>query len=185
MRCFIAIEIPDAVRRGLQRLSGQLRQCPFRAAWVQPQHMHLTLRFLGNVSDEQRDHVHTTLTKDLHGLPPFTLLVHGTGAFPNLRRPSVIWAGVGPADGPLDHVQRICETAALGAGIAPEPKPFHPHVTIARVKERFPSDDIRRAIERERAFTAGEFRVNAVSLFKSELTPKGPRHTVLQEYHLT
>jgi 2'-5' RNA ligase len=84
--------------------------------------------------------------------------------------------------GPLHTVWQHCEQAAQAAGLPAEVKPFHPHITLARIKERHPSVDLTQAIAAEQSFSAGEFAVRAVSLFQSELTPRGPVYTRLEEF---
>ena len=182
MRCFLAIELPESLRTSLAGLAARLRRCPVRASWVRTDHLHLTLRFLGDIDDDARFAVAEFLRGHLAGSSPFQLHVQGAGAFPNVRRPSVIWAGAGPVTGPLETVQARCEGACRHAGLAPEPKPFHPHITLARIKDRQAPAELAQAIERERAFTAGEFVVRGMSLFRSELTPRGPAYTRLEEF---
>ncbi|MCC6793680.1 MAG: RNA 2',3'-cyclic phosphodiesterase [Candidatus Hydrogenedentes bacterium] len=181
MRCFLAIELPSGVIHRLSQLSAQLRRCPVKASWVRPEHMHLTLRFLGDIDNRQSTSISDALRDAFIEIRPFTLLAQAAGAFPNLRLPSVVWAGIGPLTGPLETVQAHCERAGQHAGLLPESKPFHPHITLARIKDRHPPVDLMHVIERERNFTAGEFTVRGVSLFKSELTPRGPNYTRLEE----
>ena len=153
-----------------------------KASWVRPEHMHLTLRFLGDIDNAQAQFISPYLREVFSDMHPFTLLAQAVGAFPNLRRPSIVWAGIGPLTGPLELVQTHCERAAQHAGLTPELKPFHPHITLARIKDPRPPVDLMQAIERERTFTAGEFTVHGVSLLKSELTPRGPNYTRLEEF---
>ena len=185
MRCFIAITIPDAVKQSLARLGAQLRQCPVSASWAQPDRAHLTLRFLGDITPDQAASIDAILRHRLIGTRPFNLMVHGAGAFPTIRRPKIVWAGVVPIDGPLTQVQQHCEEAAKAVGLPPEEKAFFPHITLARVKGRKAPPELMPAIERERAFAAGEFTVSSVGLFRSELTRRGPEYTRLQEYRFS
>jgi 2'-5' RNA ligase len=182
MRCFLAIELPPDVIHRLSQLSAHMRRCPVRASWVHAEHMHLTLRFLGDIDDAQASAISLYLRDAFSVSRPFTLLAQAVGAFPTLRRPSIVWAGIGPLTGPLDSVQTHCEHAAQHIGLRPESKPFHPHITLARIKDHRPPADLTQAIERERTFTAGEFTVRGVSLFSSELTPRGPNYARLEEF---
>lgn len=182
MRCFVAVEIPDGVKAALAQVSARLRECRARASWVRTEHMHLTLRFLGDVDYGKADSFAGHLREALGGIGAFPLQVRGVGAFPNARRPSVVWAGVGPADGALGNVQALCEQAALAIDLPREAKPFHPHITLARIKSIGPNADLTLAIEREAACPAGEFIASSVSLFKCELTPRGPIYTLIEEF---
>jgi len=182
MRCFLAIELPDEVRAALTDVSARLRLLPVKASWVRAEHMHLTVRFLGECNDGQVGDLSTHLRGGLAGIGPFPLVVEGIGAFPTVRRPSVVWAGAGPATGALAVVQARCEKAARSIGLPPETKAFHPHITLARIKDHRPPIELSHAIEREQAFVAGEFPVLGVSLLSSELTPRGPAYARIEEF---
>lgn len=184
VRAFIAIELPEAVREKLGDLIVALRRESFRASWVRTGHMHLTLRFLGEVTDERLEVIDPSLRDACANTPSFTLEVRGLGAFPNLRRPSVLWVGVGPLEPALADLQRAAETAARNAGLAPESKPFHPHVTLARFKDPRAAGGLAGEVEARLDFGAGAFDVTHVSLFSSELTPRGPIYTRIREYPL-
>ena len=184
VRCFIAIHVPEAIRGALARLSAELRSCRVRAKWARPEQMHLTLRFLGEITPDQCATISAHMAKSTRKLAPFQLRVHGVGAFPNVRRANIIWSGVGPSDGPLAQLQMHCEAAARSAGLTAEPRAFFPHITLTRLTDRRPPEDLILAIERHQTFIAGEFTVEGVSLCKSELTQGGPVHSRLQEFPL-
>ena len=184
MRTFIAIELPEAVRKKLVGLIAALRRGSVRASWVRSDHMHLTLRFLGEITDDHLEVINPALLEACVNTPSFALGVHGLGAFPNLRRPSVLWVGVGPLQPALADLQRASEAAARSAGLASETKPFHPHVTLARIKDPRSAGGLTGEVEAQRDFGAGAFDVTHVSLFSSELTPRGPIYTRIQEYPL-
>ena len=182
MRVFVAIELPEDAKRALGDLIDRLRASGATATWVNAETMHLTLRFLGEIDDAQLALYRTRLAEAYLETRAFSLTVEGVSAFPNLRRPSVFWAGV-TTDGPeLAYVQEAAERAAQAIGLEPEPKAFHPHVTLARVKEREQGARLAARVPAEEAFAAGEFAVAAVTLFQSRLTPQGPVHTPIQEY---
>ena len=174
MRTFVAIELPEHIREAVGRLSARLRRSGARVSWVRPDRMHLTLRFLGDVTEEQSDSVGEHLAGACQGSEPFVLSVSGAGAFPNVRKPNVVWAGVRPLEGALARLQAAAEEAARQAGLAPEAKPFHPHLTLARIRDRRDLGDLVERLGTERAFEAGDFTVSGVALFSSQLTPKGP-----------
>lgn len=182
MRTFIAIELPDAVRDALADLSSRLRKSGLRASWVRPDRMHLTLRFLGEVDIGQADRLRALLAHAYQPFEPFSLHVGRVGAFPNPRKPAILWAGVDPLEGSLSQVQAMAEESARSIGIPPETKPFHPHLTLARVKDRRNAPKLLPYIEREQDFDGGSFSVRSVALFSSRLTPKGPIYQRLQEF---
>ena len=182
MRAFVAIEMNDPVRDALDALSIRLRESAARVSWVKPKNVHLTLRFLGEVDEAQVDRLGEILAVAYQSVPPFTLTVGDVGAFPNVRRPQVVWVGVGPADGPLCVVQRVAEEAARRVGLPPETKRFSPHVTLGRVRDDRAGDDLRVALERENGFVAGDITVQRVALLRSTLSPKGSIYTPIREF---
>lgn len=182
MRTFIAIEVPEGVRRSLATLVERLRSSEARLTWVKPEAMHLTLRFLGEIDGDRVERLRALLSEGYADAAAFDLAVRGLGAFPNPRRPSVLWAGVEPVDGPLARVREIAERAAQAIGLAAENRAFHPHLTLARVKDPAEADRVRPFWERERDFEAGTFTAGGVTLFSSRLTPRGPVYTVVQEF---
>ena len=182
MRVFIAIELPESVRSRIAALVGRLRESGARVSWVRPENMHLTLRFLGEADPEPVERLEHILSDAYKATPAFALQVQGTGAFPNTRKPSVIWVGVGPLEGPLMQVQDAAEAAARAIGLPPEKKAFHAHITLARIRNARAARPLMERFEEERDFDAGEFSVASVSLFSSQLTPKGPIYARLEEY---
>jgi 2'-5' RNA ligase len=182
MRAFLAIELPDRVRTALAETVARLRKARVNASWVTPDRMHLTLRFLGDVTEDAARELAKRLRDDYRPAVPPELRVQGIGAFPKLSRPSVVWAGVVEDGHSLATAQRIAEECAQGIGLAPEPKPFHAHVTLCRVKSGQGIADLIGRMEREAGLDAGAFTARAVSLFSSELTGKGPVYTRIEEF---
>ncbi|HOF41059.1 MAG TPA: RNA 2',3'-cyclic phosphodiesterase [Candidatus Hydrogenedentes bacterium] len=181
MRCFIAVELPGETRAELQEMAGQLRRAGIRASWVRPENMHLTLRFLGDIDEDQVQMAGERLDRDCRGISPFSLVVESAGAFPNPRRPSVIWAGVGPLDGGLSELQAVTEQVATGIGLKPEKRPFRPHLTLARVRRPEEAGDVGHALAILANFRGEAFAVSGVTLFSSTLTPKGAVYKRIRE----
>lgn len=189
MRAFVAVELPAAVRLLLQEQVFLLRKAGGRASWVRSEHMHLTLRFLGEITEEQKAAFSQSLFELCAGMSPMQLAVEGIGAFPNLRRPAVVWAGIRQISGDLAGFQQQVEHAARGVGLEPDNKPFHPHVTLARIRELAASTGLVQAVK-DRAdgpspAFGDEFKAAAVALFRSDLKPGGPVHTRLEEFPLS
>ena len=189
MRAFVAIELPEAIRTRLQEEVGCLRRAGGRASWVRPEHMHLTLRFLGEITQEQKQAFSQALRDACALVSPFELAVEGIGAFPNTRRPAVVWAGIRLVTGDLFGLQKSVEQAARNIGLGPDNKPFHPHVTLARIRELAFSGGLARAVsdraDGETVTFGGEFQASSVALFHSDLKPGGPVHTRLEEFPLS
>ncbi len=178
MRCFIAIELPESVRSNLEGLSARLRRSGVRASWVRPENMHVTLRFLGEICEERVGEVVRLLEASYANTPPFRFTLQGTGAFPNMKTPSVIWAGIRPNEAILE-VQRIAEDVAQRVGCSKEKNRFHPHVTLARIKDPRNASGWQRYLAAEKDWEGGEVCVEQVAVFQSELTPRGPIYTRL------
>ncbi|GFO58862.1 RNA 2',3'-cyclic phosphodiesterase [Geomonas silvestris] len=168
-RLFIAIDIPDAIREDLSRFSADVPE----ARWVPPDQNHLTLRFIGDVQPPTVSALKTALS----GLSfaPFQLELRGVGHFPPGKRPPrVLWVGIGE-NAQLLRLQQAVESAVQQAGIAPEERPFSPHLTLARLKE--PHGAAVSAFEqRHRDLAYPPFEVKQAILFSSVLTPKGAIH---------
>ena len=182
MRTFIAIELNDAVREALWALSLRLQQSGVRASWAKPRSMHLTLRFLGEIPVEDVGRIGDLLAPRYAGTEPFSLRVAEAGAFPNARKPSVVWAGVGPLEGHLAQVQSTAEEAARAIGLAAEKRRYRPHLTIARIRDAAKASKLAPVLAREGAFDGGSFSVGSVSLFSSELGPGGAVYERLREF---
>ena len=183
VRSFIAIELPAEVRAELASIEEKLkvRRHSF-VKWVDPESIHLTLKFLGSVSGETIPEIVEAMSLVAQPVSPFTLQIGGTGAFPNWQRPQVVWVGVGGEMGRLTTLQRELEAALSPLGFPPESRSFSPHLTLGRLRERVTPEDRRRfglwaqSVKFEASLS---FEVNAVRLMKSQLTPSGPIYSEL------
>ena len=180
MRTFIAIDLPQTVLDALQALSQRLRHSGAQASWVQVHNIHLTLRFLGEIEPEAAQTLGNALADRYAPMDAFRLRVSGLGAFPNMRKPSVIWAGIGPIDTGLTQVQAIAEEESRRIGVSPETRAFCPHLTLARIRDPKHLGCLIDFMKQEAAFDAGEFLVDHVSLYSSQLTPRGAVYTELR-----
>lgn len=163
---------------------ARLATTPLPIAWVRPENLHITLRFLGAVTPEGAETCAEGLRRMAAALAPFEIRFRGLGVFPGARRATIVWAGI-EADGPgLMQLQSAAESAARDAGMEPETRAFVPHLTIGRVRRSASRVDARPMLAREPDFSAGAMTVEAVSLFSSELTPQGARYTRLHRLTL-
>ncbi len=182
IRTFIAIELNDDLRRALARTQAQFQR--ERAAqavrWVAPASIHLTLKFLGDTPVAQIPALTDALRAACVGVAPFTLTLAGAGAFPNTRKPNVVWIGVTGQAHVAAQLARQIEDACAALGLAREARPFTPHLTLGRLK-RDAAPTERRAvgeeIERAHIATLGMLRVERVSLMQSDLRPTGSVYT--------
>lgn len=182
VRCFIAIELPDEIKRGLRELQAQLKagsQAPVK--WVEPENIHLTLKFLGNVAAGRIDEIAKAMTEAVRGTPPFSLEVKELGVFPNPRRVQIVWVGVSGEVERLSRLQQRIESGLRILGFAPENRRFTPHLTLARLRDHATPQERERLgqLVAETEFAAGSFTVNSVKLIKSQLTREGPIYSQL------
>lgn len=196
MRTFLAIEMPTAaeivIRQTQQALENLLATAQQQAIrWTVPASVHLTLRFLGDTTDEQRRLLQTTLPPIVAEHQPFTLQLQGIGCFPNVKTPSIIWLGLQPADQTLFQLQAHLEKAAQSAGFAIERKPFRPHLTIGRMRQSITRAQqqaigqlLARALAAAHHQPTPSFVVTRVVHMRSELEPSGARYTPLQLFNL-
>ncbi len=184
VRAFLAIEPSDEVRASLAALLGRFRRLPAKVSWVPPENLHLTLRFLGDMDRGSLERLAEGLAGPLGEVEAFRLCAGGVGAFPNARRPGVIWVGITEPSAPLFEAQSIVEAAARAAGLEAEKRDFRAHITLGRVRNRRPGPQLIECIAGEKDFEAGEFAVCAVSLFSSELTQQSAIHRKLKEFPL-
>jgi len=188
VRSFIAVELPADVRAELASIEEKLkvRRHSF-LKWVDPQSIHLTLKFLGSVPGETIPEIVEAMSLAAQPVSPFILQIGGTGAFPNWQRPQVVWVGVGGEMGRLTALQRELEAALSTLGFPPESRSFSPHLTLGRLRERVTPEDRRRfglwaqSVKFEASLS---FEVNAVRLMKSQLTPSGPIYSELASVKL-
>jgi len=184
MRTFVAIELPEAVRASLGRLRDMLRHSKAQASWVKTDNMHLTLRFLGEIDEKNLETFSARLYDSCARYAALTMFVRGTGVFPNARRPAVVWAGLEALSGDLAGIQTAVESAARAIGLPPETKPFHPHITLARIRDHRQIGDLMERLETAKTFATDDFPVRTVALFSSELRPAGAIYRRLREFAL-
>ena len=183
IRAFIAIDLSPAVRRRLQEVNEELKRrlegVPVR--WVPVENIHLTLKFLGDVSQENLEVLKKVLRIEAGNQHPFNVSVAELGAFPSPRRPRVIWVGVAaPPD--LAAIQRQVEAETSRIGYSPEDRPFSPHLTLGRVSRNATYQDTHRIGEVLGAYAIGLLgttQVQAINLYKSDLKPGGAIYTCL------
>jgi 2'-5' RNA ligase len=183
VRCFIAIELPDGVKRGLRELQAQLKagsQAP--AKWVDPTNIHLTLKFLGNVAVDRMGEITTAMTQAVQGTSSLSLEIRELGVFPNPRRVQIVWVGVSGETDKLARIQQRIESKLERLGFPPEGRRFTPHLTLARLRDRATPDQrakLGQLIAETEFDAAPSFKVDSVNLMKSQLTPEGPIYTRL------
>lgn len=178
VRSFIALELNDEVRGKLTELLHQLHRTGAAVKWVEPENLHLTLKFLGEVPEAQIANIAETLRAIAQTIKPFAFTVRGVGGFPDLRRPRVLWVGV-EAVPPLIQLQRLVEQGMEKLGFAPEGRAFHPHITLGRVKAMAGIEKVKAILSQHADTLFGIVAVSHLTFFRSDLSREGPTYTPL------
>lgn len=189
MRSFVAISLPETARRALRRAQDKLKRSPGSQAcrWVQPECIHLTLKFLGDIPADDPPLIVAALERQSGPQAPFELTLTGLGCFPNPQRPRVVWIGIGGDVALLSQLQRSVEQALNELGYPPEGRPFSPHLTLARVRDGARRSDVAALGQTIGSSSLGEvarIRVAHLALMRSELRPGGPIYTELARVDL-
>jgi RNA 2',3'-cyclic 3'-phosphodiesterase len=178
-RVFAAIDISEQARQAateyVEQLRSELHDTPVR--WERPEKLHITVKFAGSLDEEQLTIFTEMVKAAANTVAPFQMKIAGCGAFVKGRGPSVLWLGVEqlPKEDPLGKIARML--------VNEEKRPFHPHVTIARIKHPAKAKDV---IEKHRSsrFTSEEFEVGAIVIYESRLHTSGSVYSVLESFRL-
>ena len=185
MRCFVAVDLSAEVRAAVAAVQARVRAAAPRAdvRWLDPHAFHLTLKFLGAVSDERVAAVSAALEGAASGAP-LELEARGLGAFPTIQRPRVLWAGIAAGAPRLVALAEAVERALVPLGCPPEARPFRAHLTIARVRSPRDAGALAKAIEAEGAVALGTWTAGEVVLYQSHLKPTGAVHERVARHRL-
>jgi 2'-5' RNA ligase len=185
IRSFLAIELPATVQAKIGKIEEAAKATSADVRWVSPGKIHFTLKFFGNIEESKVDSIVAAIQGPIGAAKPFQLSVRGTGAFPNLKNPRVVWIGLVDLEGRLAALQKEVESSLEKIGFEPEDRPFRPHLTLGRVKTSRGRDELIRIVEKYREEEIGTLQVEKIVLFKSDLTPTGPIYTSLREIKLS
>lgn len=176
MRLFVAVNLPAEEKERLYRAAAPLREAVLPVRWVEPESIHLTLKFLGWVFPERFEEVKEAMARAAAGTQPFEARLGGFGAFPSVRRPRVVWAGVEAAP-PLRSLHHDLDQAFAELGFEHEARAYHPHLTLGRAVREAKPDDFRNfeALLSELSYES-VLRVDRVELMRSHLARKGARY---------
>ena len=185
MRCFVAIDIDDRLRGQIDKLQREFKKRlknQVGIKWVRPELIHLTLKFLGDVEETRAEEIDQTLESVCMGHKSFELEFSTVGSFG--RPPKVLWLGIEKAISELEKLIQDIEQAFEELGFEKEQRPFSPHLTIARVKERRPDRQLLEIIDGFGKIDANAIKVDSVCFYKSQLTSDGPVYTLLKRIEL-
>ena len=198
LRTFIAINVPPVVLDTITRIQNRFKSLGLHASWVKPGNIHLTLKFLGDTDPDRISGIQDKLTETLAPFERFRLSLDSAGVFPNTKNPRILWVDLKDNDGTLKALQTAIEETLESAGFSTDPRPFSPHLTLARIKSpwgiKFPEGikspkgekelkDELDAVNQE-GISPHPFKVGEIHLYESQLTPKGSIYTVLANFKL-
>jgi RNA 2',3'-cyclic 3'-phosphodiesterase len=177
IRTFIALTIPEEIKAVIGTAISELRAKNHALRWVKPEGLHITLKFLGDIPEETVAPLAADLDKAAALCPPLTLGLSGFGAFPNTRRPRVVWVGLEGDMHELSSLALNIDKTCVAYGITAERRPFSGHITLGRLKAPTMVDLATNLVK-------GLFNVSQVLLYQSVLLPSGASYNVLHRSSL-
>ncbi len=186
LRTFIGVDLGKAIRDQAVALQEKLAHASGEVKWVEPENLHVTLLFLGEVVDREVLAICRAVSEVVAGQESFEMTVEGLGCFPNPRRPRTLWAGVGAGTQELCALHDRLEPPLLALGCyRREDRKYTPHITLGRVRSERPADTLAAELTRHAGWKGGRTVVREVLVMSSELTPQGPVYTVLSRGKLS
>lgn len=181
IRSFIAFDIinPSVLNR-ISSIQTQLKELNADLKIVNPQNIHVTIRFLGNINSTMVEEIYETLRST--EFEPFTIQLNGLGIFPNLNYPRVIWVGIKQGADQLKKIFSQLEPKIQALGFPKDPYGFSPHLTIARVKTGKNKQTLAEFVTKKTDFDLGTIKADCLRLKRSQLSPKGPTYSTLREH---
>ena len=181
IRAFIAIELPARIAQGLEKIQDGLKDETNKVAWVKPENIHLTIKFLGDIETNKIDSITKVLEDAAGNLSNFKISIKGIGAFPTIENPRVLWVGIEEDDTNISQLYNNLEHGLTALGFEKEQRTFKPHLTLGRVKFLKDKKLLKQRFEKMADINLGQFTAASLYLFESKLTPEGAVHTKLKE----
>lgn len=187
MRTFIAIELPETIRIRLSALQKKIQDSAAGLKWVNPQNIHLTLKFIGERDEKKVKEIREILKEVAGKNYSYAATISSLGIFPAKNSPRVIWAGIEEGDKETKEIAKELEEKISKIGIPKETRPFSSHITLARVKSALSRESLIQELDNLTADLTSQnlsFPVEKIFLFKSTLAPLGSIYEVLEEANL-
>ena len=181
IRTFIALELPPSVISLLEKVQEDLKSMGLRAKWVRPENIHLTLKFLGNINPGDIDRIGEAMMDAAGDFKAIDLAAGGVGVFPGIKRPRVIWVGLGGQIQLLFAMQRMLEDNLAALKFNKEKRPFKGHLTLGRFRQTVEPNTIRQIMQEYANLSSEEFTTSRIILFKSDLKPTGAVYSQLRQ----
>ena len=179
MRTFIAIELPKNIISSIRKVQENLKNFGFKTfgkkiRWVRPENIHLTLKFSGDIKINDFEKIKIAISDAVDGYNPISLMGKGMGIFPSIKRPRILWVGIGGQTNQLFSLKKNLEEKLESAGFPKENKPFKGHLTLGRINGKINPQNIADAINEFQGFETKAFTCDKIFLFQSELKTTGP-----------
>ncbi len=185
VRTFIAFELPESIIQLAADLQMRLKSHGLKLRWVRPQNMHLTVKFLGDVATGRIGDVAEAMHRASGNAMPIAVAAQGLGVFPGIRKPRVLWFGLGGRVDLLSEAHRLLEEELEERGFARERRPFRAHLTLARIKHEMDFRRLLEGIQDVGSYQSVEFQLTEWVLFRSDLRPQGAFYTPLERMTLS
>ncbi len=184
VRTFLAFDTPGPVKRRMVEIQARLRTSNADVRWESDEKLHCTVKFLGNTDPSLLSTIGETIESAVTRVPPVTITYRTVGCFPTMKDPRVLWIGIEESEGRLRALHTSIEESLTPLGFPPEDRPFHPHVTLGRVKSRRNITNLLRMLESV-TFESEPAMLRELVLFRSDLKPTGSVYTILKSIPLT
>jgi 2'-5' RNA ligase len=183
MRIFVGIKIDDKSKKSIDEVLNDFKKIATPVKWVKPENIHLTLKFIGEISPEKYQQIEEILTENTVSIKSFNLQISGFGKFGQGDNINIIWAGIKRSEN-LDNLFTWIEESLSKIGIDKEKRKFKAHITLARNKKRFNFKPIINLIEKYSDQFVSQFQVESFQIYQSQLSNIGPTYQILKEIKL-
>ncbi len=180
LRCFIAIGMPEPIKREISEIIELMKKYDVDVKWVEMENIHITLKFLGKTPETLLPRIRKSLSTIALSYEPFYIKIYDIGMFPNRRYPRIIWIGVEDSE-IVKRLQKDIEDSMESLGYQREDKEFHPHLTIGRVRSQKGMANLINQLDTFKGKNLGSIEVNNIKLMRSELRPTGAKYHCLYE----
>lgn len=184
IRTFIAVDFPLEIKEKITEITAyfQTKLPPAQIKWVEPDHMHLTLKFMGETPLDKLVQIKQSMHQVVTKFPSFSIEIETLGMYPNVKRPRVIWLGINDKNN-LILLHNQLDQALKGKGIKSDRRSLSPHLTIGRVRRSADPESIRqigKILSQFKISSLGRIKIDEIVYYQSVLTPQGPIYTILQ-----
>lgn len=182
IRAFLAVDVHEDLSKKILKVQDEFKDLDARIKFVEPENMHLTLKFFGDITQYKVEQINQIVARELRNADKFTLNLKSIGAFPSINKPKTLWIRT-DKNRAFTNIQRRCDIGLEKVGFKREKK-YNPHLTFGRVKDSKSNEQIINKLNELNNIIIGEMLVDEVVLKSSELTPSGPIYTDLKTFKL-